>query len=112
MNWNDPHLRPDEDYELLCKNSVPSDFYFSVMREDDNDPFTLVSIVPKLYWEENAYMWDQTMFLDHILPPDLSESMECIYDSDRSVEEVRKDMLARGFLENDAFSKIAFEDQE
>lgn len=101
-------------YWELCKNSTPADFYFAVSNSldfdpDENDAFTFVSIVPKAYFNKEGCMWDQSMKLDHILPEDLGEEMESIWGTHRDIEEVRKDMLARGFEENADFTKAARE---
>ena len=89
-------------YWELCKQSTPADFYFAVSNSLDFDPsahdsFTFVAIVPKAYLKKEGFMWDQSMNLKHILPEDLEEEMECIWGTNRSVDVVRKDMLARGF---------------
>jgi hypothetical protein len=113
MNWEDPPYNDEEAYSELCAKSMPSDFYFSVSESDDfTHGYVFISLVPKVFFHKEGYMWDQSMFLDHILPDDFDESMESIWESPRSVEEIRADLLARGFEENEAFTKLAFEDLE
>lgn len=104
VSWEDPPYHNDSSYEELCKNSKPSDFYFAAQKGEDE--FCMVAIVPKLYFNKEGYMWDQSMQIEHLLPDDLSESMESIWenDGDRTVEEIRQDMLRRGFEENDQFT--------
>lgn len=112
LSWEDPPYHNSKEYEELCQNSKPSDFYFAVHESCDSSMgYTYVSIVPKLYFHKYGYMWDQSMFLDHLLPQDLIEAMECIWDAETlSVEDLRKDLLARGFEENEKFSTMASED--
>jgi len=113
LAWADPPYSDHDAYEQLCENSKPSDFYFSV-KEDMSftNGFTFIAIVPKLYFVSEKCMWDQSMFLEHILPEDCSEAMESVWDCERSADEVRKDMLARGFEENEEFSKLVDEDYD
>lgn len=112
MSWENPPYHNEEAYEKLCENSKPSDFYFHAQNDVNEVSFgaTWIAIVPKEYWNTHKYMWDQSMFLDHILPEDFGESMESIWDSERPVEEVRKDLLARGFEENEEFTNSVKKD--
>lgn len=96
----------DEDmYECMCASARASDFIFNVQ---DIDGMTTIAIVPKEYFKEEGHMWDQHLPIDHLLPDDMSEEMECTWSSERDVDSVRKDMLQRGFEEDpefDAFLK-------
>src|SRR5271167_4049365 len=95
------------------ENSKPSDFYFSVkegLEVVGGD--TMVAIVPKVYFQKEGCMWDQSMFLEHILPDDLGECMTSCWETERSAEEVRQDLLTRGFEENKKFSKMVGEDYD
>lgn len=103
LNWSDPTTRDWDAYRLLCQMSKPSDFYF-VAKEWEG--YTMISIVPKAYFHNFGYMWDQSMLLDNILPDDFCESMESIWDTERDVKSVRADLLARGFEENEKFSEL------
>ena len=101
-------------YDKLCKQSSPADFYFAVSNSlsfdpEENDAFTFIALVPKVYFNKEGCMWDQSMNLDHILPEDFGEEMESIWGTSRNIEDVRKDMLARGFEENKDFIKAAQE---
>jgi hypothetical protein len=112
VSWEDPPYNTPE-YEELCKNSKPSDFYFDVKADlEVCSGYTMIAIVPKLYFHKEGYMWDQSMNLNHILPDDLSEAMESCWDSERSAEEVRKDLLARGFEENAKFTALVSYDYD
>jgi hypothetical protein len=51
-------------------------------------------------------MIDESMLIDNILPNDFGEDMESVWSSERSVDEVREDLLARGFQENKKFSNF------
>lgn len=112
--WEDPPYGEEDQYEELCDNSKPSDFYFHVMEDIQEMSFgaTIIAIVPKLYFHKEKCMWDQSMFLNHILPSDFNESMESIWDSDRSVDEIRSELLNLGFEENLEFSKLFQKDFE
>lgn len=106
LTWENPTIRSEAAYEHLCENSQPSDFYFHVS-DDYNEPgFTIISIVPKVFFEKEKCMWDQSMYLKNILPEDFGEEMESVWGCERNIEEVRKDLFARGFEENEEFSKI------
>lgn len=50
--------------------------------------------------------------LDHILPSDFYESMEGVWESERTVNEVRVELLSLGFEENEDFEKIILEDYD
>ena len=103
LTWADPTTKDWDAYKLLCKNSKASDFYFAAQVYDE---YTMVAIVPKEFFHAFGYMWDQHMPIDHILPNDMGEMMESVWDSERSVEEVRADLLARGFEETEKFMTL------
>lgn len=108
--WEDPPYGNWDEYEKLCDSSTSADFYFHVMPADGDDSYCLIGLVPKAYFLKEGCMWDQSMGLDHILPPDFVESMESVWDSERISLDVRDDMLARGFEENKKFSELVAED--
>jgi hypothetical protein len=112
LSWENPPYGDRKAYQELCQNSKPSDFYFDVKANLGVDGFTMITIVPKLYFDKEGYMWDQSMNLNHILPADLSEAMESCWDSERSAEEVRQDLLARGFEENTKLSALVGEEYD
>ena len=92
----------DEDmYECMCASARASDFYFHIQ---DVDGMTTVAIVPKENFDNKGCMWDQHLPIDHLLPDDLGEEMECTWSCERDVESVKKDLIQRGFEENPDFS--------
>jgi len=103
-----------EEYENLCINSKPSDFYFYVgpiaPGEDDED-YSFIHIVPKIFFDTYNHMWDQSMNLNHILPEDFGEEMECIWSCERSKEEVITDLIERGFEKNYKFTEFMKADE-
>ena len=111
ISWDnlDEVYENEEDYEALCEKSKPSDFYFAVNKfmdfcagedEDARDGYTYIAIVPKVYFNKENCMWDQSMYLDHILPDDFNEAMESIWECERSIEDARKVLIEMGFEEN------------
>lgn len=93
-------------YECMCASAQASDFYFYIT---DIDGVTAVAITPKEYFKTHEYMWDQHLPIDHLLPDDMYEEMECTWGCDRDTESVRKEMLERGFEQSpefDAFMKM------
>jgi hypothetical protein len=85
----------EEKLNEFFKKSQPSDFYFRV---DDYDG-TFIVIVAKAFFDTNGYVDDQTPRIDHLLPNDFYEAMESTWECERSVEDVKKDLIARGFEE-------------
>jgi hypothetical protein len=113
LSWEDPPYHNSDAYKELCEKSTPSDFYFDVKADlEVTGGLTMIAIVPKVYFDKHGYMWDQSMFLDHILPEDLSEAMESCWDTERSAEDVRQDLLASGFQENIKFAALVSEDYD
>ena len=111
VSWADPPYNDEDEYFALCENSKPSDFYFAA--KDHSGCFggiTMIVLVPKDYFQQEHCMWDQSMDLKHILPDYFFESMESVWESDQSVYDVRKDLLTRGFIENDELSSMIAED--
>ena len=108
--WEDPPYGDLDEYKRLCLNSTPSDFFFCAQETEMGGSY--IALVPKVYFLKEKYMWDQSMPLDHILPSDFSEAMESVWESDRSVSDLKKDLLGRGFEENEQFSKLVAEDYE
>lgn len=98
-------------YDKLCSDAKPSDFYFAVHNSFDTSENTddldisYIFLVPKAFFDKEKHMWDQHMCVDHILPKDFGEVMECVWDCERSLEDVRKDLLSRGFEENNKIIK-------
>lgn len=113
-SWEDPPYHNRAEYKKLCEESKSSDFYFYVYDEsfeyddtDDNqDDVAYVAIIPKAYFHANNCMWDQSMFLDHLLPNGYCECMEGVWDVECSKEFARKQMLDSGFEENKKFTEM------
>jgi hypothetical protein len=105
FSWSElDSIYDDEDmYECMCASAQTSDFYFHV---SDVDGMTTIAIVPKEYFKIQGHMWDQHLPIDHLLPDDMFEEMECTWSCDRDIESVRKDMLQRGFEENREFDEF------
>jgi len=100
---------PDEedngdDGPAVLQRMAPGEFYFSV---GEYDGFTAVTIVPKVFWDREGYLWDLMRGLSHILPPHLSNAMEAVWETERGVDEVREEMSALGFVLNDAIGEPA-----
>ena len=110
-NLNNDHDMEDyhDQYDSLCANSKPSDFYFAVMQEPNYNNLTTVAMAPKAYFNAEGYMWDQHMMIERILPEDFGEDMESVWSSERSAEEVRRDLLSRGFEESVNFTALVNE---
>jgi hypothetical protein len=105
LTWENPYSDDDdygEDYDELCAKSTSSDFYFAAA----NDEFykTAITLVPKLFFHAEKCCWDQGMQIDHLLPKDFDETMEATWGCDRSLEEVKSELLSLGFEENEEFS--------
>lgn len=108
-SWKNPPYNNDDGaaYEQLCQQSTPVDFIFFVKpNPPDNIIKTMIVVTPKAYFLKEGYCWDQHMSLAHILPADFDDIMEGTYISERDPEEVRQDMLNRGFQENQKFSEF------
>lgn len=103
-----------EEYDNLCKSSKPSDFYFYVgplAPGEDNENYSFIHIIPKIFFDTYNHMWDQSMDIDHILPEDFGEEMECIWGCKRSIEKIKADLIERGFLESPAFTEFMIADK-
>ena len=51
-------------------------------------------------------MYDQHLGIQKLLPDYLHEDMECMFFSNKSVEETRKDLLSKSFVELNEFSEF------
>src|SRR5271165_7206454 len=109
QSWEDiEKIYGDHDaYDELCQNAQSSDFYFSVF---DSDGTTMISIVPKAFFDKEDCIWDQSMNLDHLLPKDFGEEMECVWGTERSVEDTIKELLHLGFVANNKLDDICAKD--
>lgn len=83
------------------------DFYFAMQHNKDDDKIiTIVYITPAEYFEENAYMWTDSIPLMHLIPNYLIEIMESIYETEAHPDKVLGDMLAIGFVRDNNFQKF------
>lgn len=88
----------------LCESSRASDFLFHCA--DEPDVGTIVSVVPEAFFRKNGYMYDGHLDLSHLLPPDMSDEMECVWLTDGSVNEVEQEMTKLGFKKDAGFDKL------
>ncbi|CAB4196932.1 hypothetical protein UFOVP1290_452 [uncultured Caudovirales phage] len=101
LSWDNPPVDDDE-LSKLCKISKSNDFYFYAYNAP-NPIFgagTTICITPKLYFQKENCLWDLSLMIEHLLPSDFYESMESEWESERSVDEVRSELLLLGFEEN------------
>lgn len=106
----------EDELERLWETCEPSDFIFGFYPRKEFDdarrelvPFgTGVGITPRQFFVDENEMFDQPLQLRTGLLPDyLHETSEGLYDitpGGPSVEEIRADLIARGFKESDSFS--------
>ena len=80
----------------------PGDFYFALHNESGT---TVVFVVPVSYFNAYNKMYDESMPLFEILPNYLIETMECVYETDRTTSEVFMDLTEIGLLFSDVFQK-------
>jgi hypothetical protein len=98
----------DPSFENMCAKTKASDYYFYV---DDSQPwiylgktYIYICLTPIAYFKRRGCMFDCSMYLDHILPDDFSESMESTWECPRSLEDIKQDLLSRGFVDNEEFN--------
>lgn len=115
--WNDDELyhsingidaKTQEEYKKVWAQFKPNDFYF-VVRDDYEDGYTTIWIVPCDYFDAEGEIWDQSMGIAHLLPPDVSESMESVWDSELDLDSVKAFMKAAGFQKSKKFKKYVNE---
>jgi len=107
-------IYPNKVVADLFANAVASDFYFTTCTFYVYDGWTKVSITPKAYFDKHQYMFDQPIPIDHLLPKDLADNeiMEGVWACERSIQDVRKDLIARGFYTCNAFDKLVAKSEE
>lgn len=101
LSWaSHKHLCDSDKFEQLCEQSGPSDMYFSVYDAyDHKEMITCVAITPVEYFDTHGHMAPLTPFIDAI-PSDYGDLREGVLETEKSVEEARKELLALGFREN------------
>ncbi len=90
MSWSKKY--PD------CK---AEDFYFHVRETEDG---VCALLCPLVYFHKAGCMYDQHLMIQKLLPEYLREDMECMFFSNKSVQETREDLLAKGFVELEEYS--------
>lgn len=111
-NFDDDDLWADVDdsnemFDELCQNSKGSDFYFSLHVTPTDDPLyndiVDIYITPRVWCDKNGVCdFDREMNIDDLFPDwmDFGQVMEAVWDTAYPVEDVRKELLARGFIES------------
>ena len=105
-----------EAYAELVASSRGPDFYFHASLGndcndgDEEDGLTYVWIVP-IDVDFSQGLPSDSPDLSHILPEYLLRSMEFLWACEEPLEQVHRDMLARGFVESEAFSKNFIPDE-
>lgn len=90
----------------------PYNFYFHVglaanyNHEDDAEDEVMVVICSIEFFDSHGYVYDRHLGINHLLPDFMSECGECLFDTTKSVEETRQELLARGFVESENFSEF------
>ncbi len=67
---------------------------------------TLALIAPTDYFITHGCLPDRFLNIKNLIPEYLSEDLECMFFSSKSVEQTKKDLLAKGFIELKEFSKV------
>ncbi len=79
----------------------PSECYFAVIEYGEEDSSlsgpTVIFITDQQIWNEHHYLNDADLYDTSILPDSICESMESVWESDLSVNEVKKIMFDLGF---------------
>lgn len=78
----------------------PDDFSFALHNDSGT---TVVFVVPTVYFDAYNRMFDESMPLYDMLPSYLIETMECVYETDRTTSEVFMDLTEIGLVFGEAF---------
>ena len=105
------NLESNEAYAFYEKHSnlfEPADFYFYV--SDAVDEFSpdyphWFVLTPVAYFDRNGCQYDQEVshFIGAHLPDDVAESSSCNFSSAMSPDELREELLKRGFVRSEKF---------
>jgi hypothetical protein len=100
LPWNSDLDICDDQLEILWEKTIASDYYFAIgpMNEYDPEPFVIIN--PKEFYDREGHWYDQHLGIHHLLPDNMGCAMESIYEFTCSVEEIRQEMISRGFIEN------------
>jgi hypothetical protein len=82
---------------------LPEDYCFAIYDEMRQ---TVVCITPVSYFDATGTMYKDSIPMFHILPAYLIETFEGIYETDKSANDVYRDMLAAGFVHNAKFQSF------
>jgi hypothetical protein len=75
----------------------PKECYFAVVKPKfDNYPPALIFISDKETWDKNKYS-GEVYFEDNVLPEDLLEFMECVWESHLPTDQLKEMLLKIGF---------------
>lgn len=94
----------------------PSSLYFHVgyaWRHYDENYHPLkdevvVTICPCAYFDKYGYVIDTHLGISHLLPPRVAEAAEALFTTEGwTVDDLRKELLTRGFVQGEAYSKFA-----
>ena len=104
------NLDSHEAYAFYEKHDLfqPSDFYFYVSDKPDEllseTPYWF-ALTPVAYFERDGCQYDQEVshMVGRHLPDDVEESASCSFTSATKPEEMREELLKRGFLRSEKF---------
>lgn len=96
----------DEELDKMWKQVTPSEFFFARSQSSDDDGEEYVWIVPASYFEKEGCCCDQHMPIDDFLPRSMSQAMESCWDFRGPWEQIRQELLNRGFRESKEFSEF------
>lgn len=102
--WSDEAYDLEQDqWDRLWDSVEPNDFYFACYEDYDG---VNVAITPIEYFDREGYVSDQTPHIEHLLPDYMFEIMESLWESEKSMEETRNDLLSRGFIESEKMRQL------
>ena len=89
----------------------PQDIYFyaDIMKKNHYDGTlgsVMVVMCPIDFFNSKGYVSDSHLNIHSILPPFVRECGECLFESYGSLEETRKALIDRGFVEDERFSEF------
>lgn len=91
-------------FEFNRKTAKPEDFYFYAAYSYDWETNVII-ISPIAYWNERHCVYDQHLGIYNILPEEMGECNEAMFDTSLSIEEITTKLRERGFKESESFSK-------
>jgi hypothetical protein len=79
------------------------DIYFHVVSTPDG---VCALLCPINFFTKEGCMYDQHLGIESLLPEYLHEDMECLFFSNKTIEETRQDLLAKNFVELNEYSEF------